>query len=89
MRVIQQKASMKNMDLNKNIEPGGNATNEKAKKNGWKEFFTLGEVGGYFFRKKDPSRPSNINIKMMHGINRISIIIFLLGIIFLILKRIL
>ena len=78
---------MKNMDLNKNIEPGGNAPNEEAKKNGWKEFFTLGEVGGYFFRKKDPSRPSNINIKMMHGINRISIIIFLLGIIFLILKR--
>ena len=84
---MQQKAMIKNMDLNKNIEPGGNASDEKAKKNGWKEFFTLGEVGGYFFRKKDPSRPSNINIKMMHGINRISIIIFLLGIIYLILKR--
>lgn len=52
-----------------------------------KEFFTLGEVGGYFFRKKDPNRPTNINIKMMHGINKISIIIFLLGIIFLIIKR--
>lgn len=57
--------------------------------NGLKEFFTLGEVGRYFFRKKDPSRPSNINIKMMHGINKISIIVFLLGVIFLILKRIL
>jgi hypothetical protein len=87
MRVMQQKAIMRNMDLNKNIEPGGNASNEKAKNTSWKEFFTLGEVGGYFFRKKDPSRPSNINIKMMHGINRISIIIFILGIIFLILKR--
>lgn len=52
-----------------------------------KEFFTLGEVGGYFFRKKDPNRPTNINIKMMHGINKISIIIFLLGVIFLIIKR--
>jgi len=59
------------------------------KKNSWKEFLSLGEVGGYFFRKKDPSRPSNINIKMMHGINKISIIIFLLGVIFLILKRLL
>ena len=57
------------------------------KKSGLKQFFTLGEVGGYFFRRKDPSRPSNINIKMMHGINKISIIVFLLGIIFLILKR--
>jgi hypothetical protein len=87
LRVMQPKATMKDMDLNKDIEPAGNASNEKAKKNGWKEFFSLGEVGGYFFRKKDPSRPSNINIKMMHGINRISIIIFLLGVIFLILKR--
>ena len=78
---------MKDMDLNKDIEPGGSTSDGKAKKNSWKEFFTLGEVGGYFFRKKDPSRPSNINIKMMHGINRISIIIFLLGVIFLILKR--
>ncbi|MEJ1239765.1 DUF6728 family protein [Chryseolinea sp. T2] len=61
----------------------------EAKKNGLKEFFTLGEVGRYFFRRKDPSRPSNINIKMMHGINKISIIIFLLGVLFIILKRIL
>ncbi|MEO5977820.1 MAG: DUF6728 family protein [Chryseolinea sp.] len=56
---------------------------------GLKEFFTLGEVGRYFFRGKDPSRPTNINIRMMHGINKISIIIFLLGVIFLILKRLL
>jgi hypothetical protein len=52
-----------------------------------KEFLTLGEVGGYFFRKKDPSRPSNINIKMMHGINKISIAVFLIGVLYLILKR--
>lgn len=64
-------------------------TNTSNKKTGWKSFFTLGEVGGYFFRKKDASRPSNINIKMMHGINKISIVIFLLGVIFLVLKRLL
>ena len=61
----------------------------RKKGKGFKEFFTLGEVGGYFFRRKDPSRPSNINIKMMHGINKISIIIFLLGVLFIILKRLL
>jgi len=54
-----------------------------------REFFSMGEVGGYFFRKKDPSRPSNINIKMMHGVNKISIIIFLLGVIYIVIKRLL
>ena len=61
----------------------------KKKGRDWKEFFSLGEVGGYFFRKKDPSRPSNINIRMMHGINKISIIVFLLGVLYLVLKRLL
>jgi hypothetical protein len=63
-----------------------NIQNSKKGK-GLKEFFRMGEVGGYFFRKKDPSRPTNINIKMMHGINKISIVIFLLGVLFIILKR--
>jgi hypothetical protein len=62
---------------------------ELKKKLSLKEFFSLGEVGGYFFRKKDPSRPSNINIKMMHGVNKISIVIFLLGVIYIIIKRLL
>jgi hypothetical protein len=59
--------------------------NEK-KKGGLKEFFSLGEVGGYFFRRKDPNRPNNINIRMMHGVNKISIVIFLVGVIYLIFK---
>ncbi|MFM7850911.1 MAG: DUF6728 family protein, partial [Flammeovirgaceae bacterium] len=53
-------------------------TNQKTS---WKDFFSLGEVGGYFFRRKDPNRYTNINLKMMHGVNRISIIIFLAGVI--------
>lgn len=56
-------------------------------KQGLKQFFSLGEVGGYFFRKKDPRRPSDINIRMMHGINKISIIVFLLGIIYIVLRK--
>lgn len=51
---------------------------EKPIKKSWKDFFKLGEVGGYFFRSKDPSRPSNVNLKMMHGVNRISMLIFLI-----------
>jgi hypothetical protein len=62
-------------------------TESQKKKSGFKEFFSLGEVGGYFFRRKDASRPSDINIRMMHGINKISIVIFLLGVLFIILKR--
>lgn len=57
------------------------------KKLTFREFFSLGEVGGYFFRKKDADRPSNINLKMMHGVNKISIVIFLAGVLYLILKR--
>lgn len=60
---------------------------QQPKKNSFLDFLKLGEVGGYFFRKKDPSRPVNINLRMMHGVNKLSIIIFLLGIIFLVLKR--
>ena len=59
----------------------------RKKDNKLKNFFKMGEVGGYFFRGKDPSRPNNINIRMMHGINKISIVIFLLGVLFIILKR--
>ncbi|RKR85663.1 hypothetical protein BDD43_5934 [Mucilaginibacter gracilis] len=35
----------------------------------------------YFFRKKDPNRPQNINLRIMHFINALAIIMFLLGII--------
>jgi hypothetical protein len=63
-----------------------NADHGGKKKKSWKEFFSLGEVGGYFFRKKDSGRPTNINLKMMHGVNKISIVIFLLGVLYLIYK---
>jgi len=63
--------------------PSGRAEQKK----GIKQFFQLGGVGGYFFRKKDPSRPSDVNIRMMHGINKISIIVFLLGVLYIVLRR--
>jgi len=34
----------------------------------------------YFFRKQDPSRPSNFNLKVMHVINALAILLFLGGI---------
>ena len=66
-----------------------NGQNQDANSNkkGSRNLFSLGEVFGYFFRRKDPSRPDNVNIKIMHGINKISIIVFLLAVIYLIAKR--
>ncbi|MEM6361844.1 MAG: DUF6728 family protein [Bacteroidota bacterium] len=56
-------------------------------KNTLKDYFSLGEVFGYFFRKKDPNRPSNFNIRSMHVINKISMLMFLIGVIYLIAKN--
>lgn len=55
-----------------------------------KEFFKLGEVGNYFirvFQKPDPSRPTNFNLRVMHGINKISILMFLGALIVIFLKK--
>jgi hypothetical protein len=61
--------------------------NNSGKKLTLKSFFGLGEVGGYFFRKKDPNRPTNIDLKMMHGVNKISILVFLAGVAYLLIKK--
>jgi hypothetical protein len=54
-----------------------------------KQFFQLGDLGYYFIRvfKKDPNSKSNINLRMMHGINKISIIMFLSAILIWVIKR--
>ena len=56
-----------------------------------KTYFQLGEVATYFkrlFGKKDPNAPKNINLKMMHGINKITIVIFIIGLIVMISRAI-
>jgi hypothetical protein len=52
-----------------------------------REYFNFGPVFGYFFRKPDPNRKSNFNLRMMHGINKISILMFLIGIVFVLVKK--
>ena len=39
-----------------------------------------------FLKKRDPSEPRNVNIFLMHGMNRISIVVFLIAIIILIIR---
>jgi hypothetical protein len=46
-----------------------------------KKFFDLGPVFGYFFRKNDPNNKPSFNLRMMHGINKISILMFLFALI--------
>ncbi len=51
-----------------------------------KDYFGFGPVFHYFFRRKDPEHRPNFSLRVMHGINKISIIIFLLAIIYLVSK---
>lgn len=53
-----------------------------------KGLFDFTEVATYFFRKKDPSRKTNFNLRAMHTINKISILMFLAAMIYFIVKHI-
>ena len=49
----------------------------------------LGDVFYYFvrvFKKPDPNSPNSFNLRMMHGINRISIVMFLICVIVMIVR---
>lgn len=60
---------------------------EKSPKRSIKQYFQLGEVVGYWFRKPDPTRPNSFNLRMMHGINKISMLMFLIGLLFILVKK--
>ena len=44
-----------------------------------KHLFDFGPAFGYFFRKNDPSRKTNFNLRTMHFINKLSLAMFLVG----------
>lgn len=47
----------------------------------------LRQISEYLYlRKKDPTAPNSQFVKYMHGINRISIFMFLIGLIIIIIK---
>ncbi len=46
----------------------------------------MGEFFGYFFRKKDPNRVENFNLRTMHVINKVSMLMFLVGCVFFVIK---
>jgi hypothetical protein len=63
---------------------------KKMKENKFIHFFKFGEVFRYFirvFQKPKPGTPHNFNLRMMHGINRISIVMFLIAVIVILIRR--
>jgi hypothetical protein len=58
-------------------------TNREYKGNIWNQIKQY-----LFLRKRDPNEPRNVNIFLMHGMNRISILVFLIAIILLIIRAI-
>jgi hypothetical protein len=59
----------------------------KNNNSGWKNYFDFGDVLRYYFRDKREGIKKNFNLKIMHGINRLSILMFVAAIIYLVLKR--
>lgn len=39
-----------------------------------------------YIKKRDPNSPRNINIKLMHGMNRISLLMFIMALLFLLIR---
>lgn len=60
---------------------------EETEKKGAGYYFGFMDVLTYFFRKPDPSRPKNFNIRAMHTINKISILLFLIALIIWTVRR--
>ena len=52
-----------------------------------KEYFGFKAVFTYFFRKPGANKTKNINLKMMHGINKISALLFLVAFIIWLIRR--
>ena len=49
----------------------------------WRQILTY-----FYIRKRNPNEPSNTNIKLMHGMNRISLIMFLVAVVVMIVRLI-
>lgn len=47
----------------------------------WRQILTY-----FYLRKRDPNEPRSIDLKFMHGMNRISLFMFLIGIIIMIIR---
>lgn len=49
----------------------------------WRQILTY-----FYIRKRNPQDPRNLNIRFMHGMNRISLFVFLIAIVVMIIRLI-
>ncbi len=54
-----------------------------------KNLFNFGPALGYYFRGKDPNRKDNFNMKTMHFINKLSLAMFLVGLVVMLFRYVL
>ena len=54
-----------------------------------KGLFNLSPVFGYFFRKNDPNRTTNFNLRTMHFINKLSLAMFLVCLVVMLFRYVL
>jgi len=47
----------------------------------WQQILTY-----FYIRKRNPNDPKDINVKLMHGMNRISLFVFLIAIVVMIIR---
>ncbi|MGB3619486.1 MAG: DUF6728 family protein [Catalinimonas sp.] len=65
--------------------------NQPRERNTVRDYFAVGEMFQYLFRvfrKPDANNKPNFNLRMMHGINKISILMFLAALIVMIVRAI-
>ena len=90
--------------LRTDFKNGFKISNGKGKQNQWNDaqesgksqnkqkkisyYFDFSEVLNYFFRKNDPNKKSNFSLKAMHTVNKLSILMFLIGVMVVIVRRI-
>ena len=60
---------------------------KKKEGNSVKELFDFNELFGYFFRKKDKTGKADFSLRSMHFVNKLSMGIFLMAILYLIIKN--
>ncbi len=49
----------------------------------WQQILTY-----FYIRKRDPNEPRNLDLKFMHGMNRISLFMFLIAVVVMIVRLI-
>ena len=54
-----------------------------------KNLFNFGPLLGYYFRKHDPNRKNNFNMRTMHFINKLSLAMFLVCLVVMLFRYVL